>query len=56
MNSPVKYHYDRFPPSDLDWQQLIPLIGLANAALEAVTEQAKQNQKKATEILGSNEE
>ena len=33
MPSPVQYHYDKFPPKDLDWSQLIPLIGPANAAL-----------------------
>jgi Fic family protein len=29
----VQYHAGRFPPRDLDWPQLIPLIGPANAAL-----------------------
>jgi len=33
MNQPVHYHYKRFPPSDIDWLRLIPLIGPANAAL-----------------------
>ncbi len=30
---PVQYHYGKFPPTSIDWQQLIPLIGTANAAL-----------------------
>lgn len=30
---PVSYHYDQFPPSDLDWPRLIPLLGPANAAI-----------------------
>lgn len=29
----VKYHYGAFPPADLDWEQLLPLVGPANAAL-----------------------
>ena len=29
----VKYHESGFPPSELDWSRLIPLIGPANAAL-----------------------
>lgn len=33
MNQPVHYHYDRFPPKDIDWSKLIPFIGPANAAL-----------------------
>lgn len=33
MASPVRYHLGKFPPSDLDWRRLIPLIGPANAAL-----------------------
>ncbi|NCA87643.1 MAG: Fic family protein [Gammaproteobacteria bacterium] len=33
MSAPVSYHLGRFPPSDLDWRLLIPLIGKANAAL-----------------------
>jgi len=33
MNQPVQYHYGKFPPAELDWNQLIPLIGPANAAL-----------------------
>ncbi|MGI9250606.1 MAG: Fic family protein [Pseudohongiellaceae bacterium] len=31
MSTP--YHYDKFPPNDLDWPELIPLIGPANAAI-----------------------
>jgi Fic family protein len=30
---PVHYHVGQFPPPSLDWPQLIPLIGPANAAL-----------------------
>lgn len=30
---PVQYHYGQFPPKDLDWARLIPLIGPASAAL-----------------------
>jgi Fic family protein len=29
----IKYHLDQFPPPDLDWKQIIPLIGPAQAAL-----------------------
>ena len=29
----VQYHYGKFPPAELAWKQLIPLIGPANAAL-----------------------
>jgi len=29
----VKYHEGRFPPRELDWQRLLPLIGPANAAV-----------------------
>lgn len=31
--SPVSYHLGQFPPSELDWPRLIPLIGPANAAI-----------------------
>lgn len=30
---PVRYHEGKFPPTDLDWPRLIPLIGPANRAL-----------------------
>lgn len=30
---PVAYHAGKFPPSDLDWPKLLPLIGPANAAI-----------------------
>jgi Fic family protein len=30
---PISYHQGAFPPANLDWQQLIPLIGPANAAV-----------------------
>jgi Fic family protein len=33
MPDPVSYHYDKFPPQNIDWSRLIPLIGPANAAL-----------------------
>ncbi len=33
MTSPVHYHYGKFPPANIDWSRLIPLIGPANAAL-----------------------
>ena len=29
----VTYHYGRFPPKNIDWQRLLPLIGPANAAI-----------------------
>jgi Fic family protein len=31
--APVKYHYDCFPPQDIDYAALISLIGPANAAI-----------------------
>jgi len=31
--SAILYHAGGFPPPDLDWARLIPLIGPANAAL-----------------------
>lgn len=33
MNSPVHYHLGKFPPQDLKWEKLIPLLGPANAGL-----------------------
>lgn len=30
---PVTYHYGRFPPKDIDWPRLIPLIGPAAGAV-----------------------
>ena len=33
MAKPVEYHYGKFPPQDLGWTKLIPLIGPASAAL-----------------------
>jgi len=33
MTTPVHYHLGKFPPADLDWAQLIPWIGPANAGL-----------------------
>jgi Fic family protein len=31
--SPVPYHLGKFPPVELDWPRLLPLIGPANAAI-----------------------
>ncbi|MFZ5906090.1 MAG: Fic family protein [Nitrospirota bacterium] len=33
MKRPVQYHYGKFPPSNIDWSRLIPLLGPASAAL-----------------------
>jgi Fic family protein len=33
MSGPVNYHEGRFPPKDLDWARLVPLICPANAAV-----------------------
>lgn len=33
MSKPVRYHMNGFPPRDIDWAQLVPLVGQANAAL-----------------------
>lgn len=33
MTQPVLYHLGKFPPAELDWKRLIPLIGKANAGL-----------------------
>ena len=33
MTNPVYYHLGKFPPAELDWKRLIPLIGKANAGL-----------------------
>lgn len=33
MSAPVRYQTGRFPPRDLDWSRLIPLLGPAGAAL-----------------------
>lgn len=33
MSGAVGYHSGRFPPAQLDWQRLVPLIGAANAAV-----------------------
>ena len=33
MSTPVLYHLDGFPPTNIDWAALVPLIGRANAAL-----------------------
>lgn len=33
MSGPVRYHLGGFPPAEIDWARLVPLIGAANAAL-----------------------
>jgi len=33
MSRPIRYHTGKFPPKNLDWNRLIPLIGPASAAL-----------------------
>ncbi len=33
MTGPVRYHLGGFPPGNIDWPRLVPLIGAANAAL-----------------------
>lgn len=33
MSGPVRYHLGDFPPTNIDWARLVPLIGRANAAL-----------------------
>jgi len=33
MDGPVHYHEGQFPPGELDWKKLVPLIGPANAAV-----------------------
>lgn len=33
MSTPVRYHMDGFPPRNIDWARLVPLVGQANAAL-----------------------
>ena len=33
MSQQVRYHLGRFPPNDIDWPRLVPLIGTANRAL-----------------------
>lgn len=33
MTGPVRYHLGGFPPTNIDWPRLVPLIGKANAAL-----------------------
>jgi Fic family protein len=33
MAKPVRYHTGKFPPKQLDWNQIIPLIGPASGAL-----------------------
>jgi Fic family protein len=32
-SQPVKYHTGGFPPKNLNWEELVPLVGSANAAL-----------------------
>lgn len=33
MTEPVRYHLGGFPPGNIDWEDLVPLIGDANAAV-----------------------
>lgn len=33
MTGPVYYHLGKFPPAELNWKKLIPVIGKANASL-----------------------
>lgn len=33
MSGPVRYHLGSFPPTNIGWARLVPLIGAANAAL-----------------------
>lgn len=33
MTEAVRYHLGKFPPTGIDWQRLVPLIGAANAGL-----------------------
>ena len=33
MSQPVYYHLGKFPPTEIDWKSLIPLISKANASL-----------------------
>ncbi len=33
MATPVKYHLGKFPPTNIDWKQLVPLLGQANISL-----------------------
>jgi Fic family protein len=33
MTEPVKYHAGAFPPKEIEWPEVIPLIGPANAAI-----------------------
>lgn len=33
MTEPVQYHYNKFPPKNINWTKVLPLIGPANAAL-----------------------
>ena len=33
MAKPVHYHEGRFPPAEMDWEKLIPLVGPASAAV-----------------------
>src|SRR6185437_11923546 len=33
MSQPVQYQLGRFPPADLDWSRLIPLLGPASTSV-----------------------
>ncbi len=30
---PTQYHYDQFPPTSIQWEKLIPILGPAHAAI-----------------------
>jgi hypothetical protein len=40
MKIPVKYHYGRFPPSDVDWLKIIPHISPAVLLSPLTTQEA----------------
>ena len=53
--SPVPYHIGGFPPVNIDWTQLLPLIGPANAAIaryEGVLHGIPQSERPALATLG----
>ncbi len=33
MPTPIQYHYGKFPPNNIDWEKLVPLLGPAASAL-----------------------
>lgn len=42
LENAVKYHYDRFPPSKLDYERLVPSLMKASSALVAYEEMLKK--------------